>query len=48
MENAQLNGHELRYALTPGDYQAIRGRLRERRRRREAEAGFTPWALPAT
>ena len=27
MENAQLNGHELRYALTPGDYQAIRGRL---------------------
>lgn len=27
MENAHPNGHELRYALTPTDYQALRSRL---------------------
>lgn len=27
MENTHTNGHELRYALTPSDYQALRGRL---------------------
>lgn len=27
MENARPNGHELRYLLTPADYQALRGRL---------------------